>query len=455
MIRDTCIRILRHRILNPPHRNVLFLLAFWLLLPSWAASEPGEPAIIKPWRQIHLDPEYSGAWVVAGDLTGDGSVEILTARNVDQNDVHYTSAVVAQRLDGSVLWRWGNPKIGRRELHHDVPCQIYDWDGDGRREVVLCAKDQLVELDGATGKENRRFALPKAATDCLVFANLSGGPRATDVLVKTRYDPIWAFDYDGKQLWTVKNPGRHRTSHQAVPIDLDGDGRHEIMAGYAMLNSDGTTRWVFESKAVDQDRGHCDCFRIVKPGNSVRNSRYVMTLYGANCISMLNGEGQTIWEVAGHHFESINVGRVIPGSSVQFVVDIDHRPWGEGPILVLDEHGSTLTRIMTDYARHHALVDWTGDGVSEIVVAQPRTLYDGNGKSLARFGMDANDDLEGEERLVRIGDFTGDGVPDVLLTTRSISCLSIYRNEQGMRPNPRSPLGTGVNVTLYRKSYGA
>ena len=154
------------------------------------ASDPSAVPQVKPWAKISLDPEYAGAWIVAGDLDGDGAVEIVSARNVDKNDVHFTSAVVAHRLDGSVLWRWGDPKIGREELHHDVACQIYDWDGDGHNEVVLCTDGFLAELDGATGKEKRRLPLPKDATDCLVFANLSGKSRATDVLVKTRYSQI-------------------------------------------------------------------------------------------------------------------------------------------------------------------------------------------------------------------------------------------------------------------------
>ena len=44
-----------------------------------------------------------------------------------------------------------------------------------------------------------------ALRDCLVFADLSVQSRATDVLVKTRYRQIWAFDRERKQLRTVKN----------------------------------------------------------------------------------------------------------------------------------------------------------------------------------------------------------------------------------------------------------
>ncbi len=428
-----------------------FFASFLVLRVEGAdASTPSTVPLIKAWARVSLDPEYAGAWIVAGDLDGDGAVEIVSARNVDHNDIHYTSAVVAQRLDGTVLWRWGNPHIGRKQLHHDVACQIYDWDGDGRNEVVLCTEGFLVELNGVTGKEQRRLPLPKDATDCLLFANLSGQPRATDVLVKTRYSQIWAFNREWKLLWTVNNPGSYRTAHQPVPVDLDGDGRDEIMAGFAMLNSDGSTRWVFKSQKVDQSRGHCDCFRLVRTGKKLEDFRFVLTMCGANCIALVDGNGKAIWEVAGEHFESVDVGRICSDASgLQLAVDIDHRPWGDGPLCVLDETGQVRTRIKTDYARHHALLDWTGDGVDEILIAQPRALFDGQGRQVARFEMSGEDDAAGEERLALVGDFTGDGVPDVMLTTRAMTHLFIYKNEHGKKPNPPAPLGTEVNFTLY------
>jgi hypothetical protein len=104
---------------------------------------------------------------------------------------------------------------------------------------------------------------------------------------------------------------------------------------------------------------------------------------------------------------------------------------------------------MTDYARHHALLDWTGDGLAEIVVAQPRALFDGQGRRVATLALDPKDDAQGEERLALTGDFTGDGVPDVLLTTRAMTDVYIYRNERGKRPDPPASLGTEVNFTLY------
>lgn len=439
--------------MNRSAANLLFLAGVglpWLLAPCARAEAQGTAApVVQPWRRIALDPKFSGAWVIAGDLDGDGAVEIVSARNVNQNDVHFTCAVVAQHLDGRVLWRWGNPAIGRKELHHDVACQIYDWDGDGRNEVVLCTEDSLVELDGATGKEKRRLPLPKDASDCLVFVNLSGKPHATDVLVKDRYNQIWAFNHDWKQLWTVRNPGGYKTAHQPVPVDLDGDDRDEIMAGFAMLNPDGSTRWTFQSQKVDQNRGHCDCFRLVRAGKKPEDFRFVMTLCGANGIALLDGGGKPLWEITGHHFESVDVGRICANSQgLQFAVDIDHAPKGEGPVWIIDENGQVKTRIKADWVRFHALVDWTGDGLDEIVMAQPRALYDGQGRIVARLAMNPRDDTDGAG-IVMTGDFTGDGVPDVMLTTKAMTHVFIYKNERGRKPHPSAPLGTGVNFTLY------
>ncbi|MHC4085833.1 MAG: FG-GAP repeat domain-containing protein [Planctomycetota bacterium] len=421
-------------------------------------KDVGEPTgkvnVIEPWKIVALDPEYGGQWVVAGDVDGDGEVEFVSAENVNKNDVHYTSTAVAQKLDGSVLWRWGNPAIGRKKWHHDVACQIHDWDGDGKNEVVLCTKGYIVELDGATGRQRRKIAIGDDATDCLVFCNLTGSNRPTDVLVKNRYHRIWAYNQAGKLLWTVKDPGGYRTAHQPRPIDLDGDGRDEIMAGYAMLNSDGSVRWVFKSKKIDQGRGHLDCVRVVRRGEKPEDFRLALTCCGANNVALIDGNGKVLWEVLGHHFESIDVGQIIHNhKAAQLLVDIDHQPHGKSPLWVLDEQGNHLGQIVTDYSRHHHLLDWTGDGMNEIMVAHNGCIYNYKGKCIGVFttpkptknGSSTNESAF--ERSILTGDMTGDGVPDVVLATPE--AVYIFKNKKGSKPDRSVSLGTGLNFTLY------
>ena len=445
-------------------RPVHIVLPFVLCVSCWAENgdfayfsteNVGEPdfnvTLIRPWKVIALDPDYAGQWLVAADVDADGEVEIVSARNVNEGDVHYTSTAVAQKLDESVLWRWGDPGIGRKNWHHDVACQVHDWNGDGRNDVILCTKGFVVELDGRVGRELRRIPIAEDATDCLVFCNLSGGESPTDILVKDRYRQIWAYNRQGKLLWTVEDPGGFRTAHQPRPIDIDGDGCDEIMAGYAMLNHDGSVRWVFKSEKVDQSRGHLDCARVLRRAGSAEDFRIALTCCGANNVALIDGNGKVLWEVSGRHFESIDIGRVIgdhPGPQV--VVDIDHQPYGKSPVWVLDEKGEQLGQIVTDYSRHHCLLDWTGDGVDEILVAHKGGLYNDKGRRIGTFHTPGLENSAGKpeyEKSMLIGDMTGDGIPDVVIATPH--AVYIYRNDRGTKPDGPVRLGTEFNFTLY------
>ncbi|HPC96623.1 MAG TPA: hypothetical protein PLU87_16885 [Sedimentisphaerales bacterium] len=406
---------------------------------------PADVPAVRPWRTVCLDPDYGGQWVVAADLDADGRVDFVSCENHNVGDVHYTSTAVAHRLDGSVLWRWGDADTGRKEWHHDVACQVHDWDGDGHPEVILATRGALVELDGRTGAERRRIPIAEDATDCVVFADLAGRGRPTDVLVKNRYHDIYAYNCLGDLLWHVRDPGGASTAHQPRPLDLDGDGKDEIAAGYALLNADGSLRWRFRSARVDENRGHLDCIRLFRRADRLEDVRLVLTLCGAKGIAMIDGNGRVIWEQVGSHFESIDIGRVIaehPGP--QILVDIDHQPFGKAPLLLMDENGVLLGRINTDYARHHHLLDWTGDGLDEIVNAHSGAVYDHAGRRIATLTAPKADR---GERSMLIGDFTGDGVPDVTLVTTD--ALYVFRNDNGAKPAQGTSLGSEFNFTLY------
>ncbi len=406
---------------------------------------PDIPAV-KPWKVVPLDPEFGGQWVVAADLDADGEVEFVACENHNVGDVHYTSTAVAQDLDGAVLWRWGDRGIGRKRWHHDVACQIHDWDGDGRPDVVLATQGAIVELDGRTGREKRRIRIPNEATDCITFADLSGRGRPTDVLIKDRYHSICAYSQSGELLWHVTDPGGYLTAHQPRPIDLNGDGKDEIAAGYAMLNADGSIRWVFQSSAIDLKRGHLDCIRLLRESDKPDEVRLVLTLCGANGIAMIDGNGKTIWERAGSHFESIDVGRVMPEhAGSQILVDIDHQPFGKGPLCLLDEDGTLLGRISTDYARHHDLLDWDGDGFDEILNAHSGAVYNCDGRRIAT--LVAPPAADKGERSLLTGDFTGDGIMDVALVTTT--AVYIFKNDHGVKSSGRTHLGTQLNFTFY------
>ncbi len=411
--------------------------------------------VIEPWKTITLDPEYRGGWVVVGDLTGDGTAEIVSARNgVPGKDIHYTSSVVVHRLDGSVLWKWGNPNA-RNALHHDVACQIYDINGDGRNEVVLAADRRVVVLDGAKGSELRQFEIPPNASDCITFCNLSGAKRASDMLVKTRYGQLWAYDVDGRLIWTVEKPGGYRTSHQPFPIDLDGDGRDEIIAGFAALNHDGSLRWRLPQAICSA--GHADAIRLFSNGARPVDKRLLLTHCGGNRMDMLDGNGKIYWSVTGLHFESVFFGELdenLPGR--ELVVDVAHQPWGKQPLLVLDERGNLLGRYITVRSRQHRLVDWFGTGEDLIFCGQTRALLDAKGHIRARFHTPMPDGALGPDNagttigyMVHLADVTGNGRPDLVVNTGPGAVVWIYNNQNGPKNLSPDRLTMPTNATLY------
>ena len=326
-------------------------------------------------------------------------------------------------------------------------------------------KTWLIELDGPTGKEKRRFQIPDNSADCITFCNLSGNDRPTDVLVKTRYSQIWAYNYDGQQLWTSRMPAGMRTAHQALPIDIDGDGRDEVQAGFALLNSDGTIRWAMNGNdpAFRQGRslrsGHLDCARVFRLGKTEIDTRLVLTHCNGERLAMVDGRGKILWNIPSLHFESIDIGKVHAGApGRQIVVDLPYLPRGKKPLWIMNEDGERLGEILTDESRFHRLVDWHGNGIESIVGGEPPALYDGTtGRMIARFDMPlppgevppkplrAGDELY----MCWTGDMTGDGVADVIFGTNPGSVVYIYKNKAGQKPTHSVPLGTGTNVTLY------
>lgn len=289
------------------------------------ANQMTPTKIEQPWKIIELTSNYVGRWCISGDIDSDGELEIVSAENCNIDENHYTTAVAAFNLDNSILWEWGNPDTGQNHCSYDVACQIYDIDNEGNKEVVIAGDQQLFVLDGATGSEKWSFPIPENASDCIVFVILQGNPTAQDIIVKTRYSKIWAYTNTGRLLWQVDYPGGYRTAHQPIPIDIDNDGMDEIMAGYAIINPDGTIRWTLDSQQIPIGDGHLDCCRIYKHGYKPEDFRLIITFCEDEAIAMIDGNGKVLWSIRGYHFESVDIGEVHPDyDGKEILVDIDH-----------------------------------------------------------------------------------------------------------------------------------
>lgn len=238
------------------------------------------------------------------DLDGDGRFELIVkwdptnARDNSHNGYTGATFLDAYTLDGKKLWRV-DLGVNIRSGAHYSPFLVYDFDGDGKAELICKTADGTVDGQGhALGdpqadyrdKNGRVLDGPEFLT---VFDGLTGaavctidylaprtirrmdrspdgwgddygnrcdrflacaacldGERTSAVFCRGYYTAayVMAFDFDGKELklrWFHKSetPGEGlygEGNHSLAVGDLDGDGRDEIVFGSAALDDDGT-----------------------------------------------------------------------------------------------------------------------------------------------------------------------------------------------------------------------
>lgn len=246
----------------------------------------------------------------AADLDGDGEYEIILkwdpSNAHDNSQTGYTGTVFidAYKLDGTRLWRIDlGPNI--RAGAHYTQFQVYDYDGDGKAEMIVKTSDGTIDGKGkAIGDKSKVYrdgnGLVLTGNEFLtVFRGVDGsaittidfvpprnilksekgkngagywgdnyGNRSERYIAATAYldgvhpsaifargyytsSYVVAYDFDGttlKQRWYHKSetPGQglyEEGNHNITTGDIDGDGYDEIVFGAASLNHDGTLRY--------------------------------------------------------------------------------------------------------------------------------------------------------------------------------------------------------------------
>ncbi|MBS0664370.1 MAG: hypothetical protein JSR48_13985, partial [Verrucomicrobia bacterium] len=124
-----------------------------------------------PYHSIHLQTPrgYAPNDGSVGDLDGDGQYEIVlhqAGRGHDNSQAGLTDPPILQayKLDGTLLW---TIHLGRniREGAHYTQFLVYDFDGDGRAEVVCKTADGTVDGQGRViGDPNADWREPAGPT---------------------------------------------------------------------------------------------------------------------------------------------------------------------------------------------------------------------------------------------------------------------------------------------------
>ncbi|MBN2129125.1 MAG: hypothetical protein JW741_06490 [Sedimentisphaerales bacterium] len=419
---------------------------------GWSQGEEGSPPDTKHLVCVIDTKDFGAETVRIGDLNGDGAPDLLFVQSV--YGPRTISCLTATTVFGEVLWQTGSPSKDNGRLYSDLPVQVYDWDRDGRNEVLYVRQAvyaegpgdpsvvrergssyegdaTLVILDGRDGKEEGTLSLPAPADDSIVFADLTGRGRREDLVVKDRYWNMWGVAHDATVLWHWEGS----TGHYPAVADVDNDGKEEVFVGYALIDHDGK---VLFSK--DPGGAHQDAVYIAKAPGGIR-------LFNANSgIHCLASDGAELWHHPVGEAQHVLVDRFRADSPLDVIV-VDRTPLptsrrdetGWAILYAYDLAGQELWRHQQEpgaWAIATVAVDWFGGGGPKGVLVyghgpgRPAVIYNGKGEIVETLPMAYPPQASEEDRRAGFyalaADVWGDSRQEAILFGARGAC--IYAN---------------------------
>ena len=381
---------------------------------------------MKLWKKIDLKNFGTSRQIRFGHLTGTDEWYVVLAqmqKRVSRDAYGFISCLTAIDLEGNVLWQLGEPSDKTEELGKvsaDMAFQVYDIDGDGRDEVIVGWDFEIRILDGRTGtiKKSAKtpfsddddadligvpyqiYAFERINPDGIRICNFRGKERPADILIKDRYCRIYALDEDLNVMWKFKSPTN--TGHCPLPIDIDGDGKDELLVGYKLLDSDGQMLW---SYPISED--HTDEIVAGKwmPGE---DEGHFACVSGTEGFFIGDFHGNIVARDMIGHAQRVSIANYCPEREGREIVVTNF--WGhQGVIFLYDCYGNQIWEMENEMNGNIlAPVNWDGDGTELILTnadAKKGGLLNGRGVRVVEFPDDGHPvlcceslDLTGDER---------------------------------------------------------
>lgn len=203
-----------------------------LLMRSWLADGTSGPT----WRYTDdrlipmgvTCPQYDGPALLAEDLDGDLEPELV---------VGFKDFLGAFEVDGTVLWTT-NARIAASNA-----LTAFDFDADGRPEVVVADADGLRILDGRTGEERWAHAQTHERTHQWSYrsptlADLDGDRRADLVVMNTScaslVGDVEVYAFSGDTWPELKVPPMNEHGYSITSVNDDGTVPEKAVANWTV-----------------------------------------------------------------------------------------------------------------------------------------------------------------------------------------------------------------------------
>ncbi|MEL1240950.1 rhamnogalacturonan lyase family protein [Flavobacterium flavipallidum] len=385
---------------------------------------------------------YTANDASVGDVDGDGTYEIILKWDptiVNDNAGGYSGKQIfdCYKLDGTRLWRI-DLGINVNAGPHYNQFMVYDFDGDGKAEIILKTADGTVDGQGnvignaSVDYRNTSGWVQSGPEFLTVFNGLTGAAMASTTYQPSRDNVSdWGDSYGNRQdrfvsavayldgarpslivargyynrlvraaynwrngqltmLWKFdsKDPNHPeynsysgQGNHQMTIGDVDGDGKDEVINGSSAINDDGKPLWTY-------GLGHGDALHMTdmdldKPGQEIWINLEAPGSYDGMGLRQYEAKtGRTNWGIA----TTGDVGR-------SMAADLDpyfkgYEMWGSSGDGTYDAKGNLIS---TNRPSYNFGIWWDGDLGRELFDRSYIDKWNPSSKSAGRLYTIYND----------------------------------------------------------------